>query len=98
MKGMTRVWLLLGVALLSALGADRQSDAMEAQGVVSYAITWYSIDGGGLMTSSGGGYTLAGTIGQPDAGVQSGGVYGLRGGFWAAFGTQYNGYLPLVTR
>ena len=36
--------------------------------------------GGG--TSSGGMFTVSGTIGQPDAGTLSGGEYTLRGGFW----------------
>ena len=46
-----------------------------------YHIDWYTIDGGG-GTSSGGPYTLAGTIGQPDADWCAGGVYELPGGFW----------------
>ena len=45
-----------------------------------YSIDWYSINGGG-GTSSGGSYTLTGTIGQPDAGTASGGSYELTGGF-----------------
>jgi len=47
----------------------------------NYSIDWYTIDGGG-GTSSGGQYTLMGTIGQPDAGTLSGGPYVLQGGFW----------------
>ena len=46
-----------------------------------YAIDWFTIDGGGGI-SSGGSYTLSGTIGQPDAGTLSGGSYTLQGGFW----------------
>jgi hypothetical protein len=46
-----------------------------------YAIDWWTLDGGG-GTSSGGSYTLSGTIGQPDAGVLTGGPYTLSGGFW----------------
>jgi hypothetical protein len=49
-----------------------------------YAIDWFTLDGGGGQ-SSGGAYTLQGTIGQPDAGTSSGGAYTLHGGFWAAF-------------
>jgi len=45
-------------------------------------IPWYTIDGGG-GTSTGGNFTLSGTIGQPDAGVLSGGNFILSGGFWA---------------
>ena len=46
-----------------------------------FAIDWYTLDGGG-GTSSGGAYTLSGTIGQPDAGQLSSGSYTLDGGFW----------------
>jgi len=46
-----------------------------------YSISWHTIDGGG-GTSSGGPYTLTGTIGQPDAAWSSGGDYELLGGFW----------------
>ena len=41
-----------------------------------------SIDGGGSMNSTAGGFQLSGTIGQPDAGVLSGGGLTLAGGFW----------------
>jgi hypothetical protein len=51
-------------------------------GAQNYRIDWYTIDGGG-GTSSGGPYTLSGTIGQPDAGRLSGGNFVLDGGFWA---------------
>ncbi len=47
-----------------------------------YAIDWHTIDGGGEMWSTGGSYELGGTIGQPDAGLMSGGDYVLSGGFW----------------
>ena len=46
-----------------------------------YEISWYTIDGGGGL-SSGGSYTLIGTIGQPDAAYSKGGNYELLGGFW----------------
>ena len=46
-----------------------------------YDISWYTIDGGGGR-STGGPYTLMGTIGQPDAAYSSGGNYELLGGFW----------------
>jgi hypothetical protein len=45
-----------------------------------FAIDWYSVSGGG-GDSSGGNYSLVGTIGQPDAGGLSGGNYTLEGGF-----------------
>jgi len=48
----------------------------------NYSIDWFTIDGGG-GTSTGGVYSVSGTIGQPDAGTMSGGQYSLIGGFWA---------------
>jgi hypothetical protein len=48
-----------------------------------YDLSWHTIDGGGYTWSEGGGYTLGGTVGQPDAGAApSGGGYVLTGGFW----------------
>ena len=47
-----------------------------------FAIDWFTIDGGG-GTSTGGVYSVSGTIGQPDAGEMSGGPYTLVGGFWS---------------
>ncbi len=47
-----------------------------------YEIRWSTIDAGG-GTSSGGPYTLRGTIGQPDAADPAGEQYELSGGFWA---------------
>ena len=49
----------------------------------SYSIDWFTIDGGG-GTSTGGVYSISGTIGQPDAGASGGGNYSLIGGFWGA--------------
>ena len=47
-------------------------------------IDWSTIDGGG-GTTSGGPFTIAGTIGQPDPGppVLTGGSFTITGGFWA---------------
>lgn len=47
-----------------------------------YAIDWYTMDGGGVTFSIGDHFELAGTVGQPDAGVMAGGSYELEGGFW----------------
>jgi hypothetical protein len=49
----------------------------------SYSIDWFTIAGGG-EASTGGVYSVSGTIGQPDAGqAMSGGNYSLTGGFWS---------------
>ena len=46
-----------------------------------YEIPWHTINGGG-GTSSGGQYTVMGTIAQPDTGEMAGDGYELLGGFW----------------
>jgi hypothetical protein len=83
--------IAMGLFLLPALGL--------AQTGGGYDLTWYTIDGGGDRVS-GGGYTLAGTAGQPDAGAAlTSGGYSLVGGFWAGAGAaQHRIYLPLVVR
>jgi hypothetical protein len=48
-----------------------------------YAIPWHTINGGG-GTSTGGVYSVSGTIGGPDAGAtMTNGQYSVTGGFWA---------------
>lgn len=47
-----------------------------------FALNWWTVDGGG-GSSTGGVYTVTGTIGQPDAGRLEGGSFTLTGGFWA---------------
>jgi hypothetical protein len=45
------------------------------------------------------GFTLTGTIGQPDAGRQlSGGGFFLNGGFWPGAAPIYRTFLPLVVK
>lgn len=49
-----------------------------------FSISWHSIDGGG-GTSTGGVYSVSGTVGQPDASPtpMTNGQYSVTGGFWA---------------
>ena len=61
-----------------------------------FSIDWYKIAGGGGM-STGGVYSVNGTIGQHDAGgPMTGGAYSLTGGFWGLFAVQTLG-APLLT-
>lgn len=92
-------WRLLSVlALIFLLGASMA----QTQSGGDFALTWHTIDGGGATSGIGGAYTLGATIGQPDAGVMSGGTFDLAGGFWHGGGTTVSGdqaiYLPLVQR
>jgi hypothetical protein len=59
-----------------------------------YSLDWSTIDGGG-GTSTGGVYSITGTIGQPDAGAMSGGNFTLVGGFWGVAAVQTPGAPPL---
>lgn len=52
-----------------------------------YSISWFAIAGGGTTQAAGGVYTLRGTVGQPDAGLLTGGGYALNGGFWGSANT-----------
>src|SRR4051812_13412357 len=61
----------------------------------SYSIDWFTIDGGG-GNSTGGVYSVSGTIGQPDAGHMSGGNFTLDGGFWGIIAAVQTPGSPLL--
>ncbi len=49
----------------------------------NYSVDWHKIAGGG-GTSSGGNFSIGGTIGQPDASApHTGGNFSVTGGYWA---------------
>jgi hypothetical protein len=94
---MRRLSLLLATTLilLAALSvAAAQTD--------DFDLVWHTLDGGGGTSIGGDRFALSGTIGQPDAGKMSGGVYTLQGGFWPATAASSVGdnsvYLPLILR
>lgn len=63
----------------------------------TYSIDWYKVSGGG-GTSTGGTYSVSGTIGQHDAGGPvSGGNYSLTGGFWSLISVVQTPGLPNLT-
>jgi len=69
---------VVGLLLLSTCSA--QLSICIAQ---SYSIEWYKVAGGG-GTSTGGVYSVSGTIGQPDAsGPMTNGQFSVTGGFWS---------------
>ena len=67
--------VVVALALLVAQPAASQTGN-------GYDLTWSTIDGGGYTFSTGNGYELGGTIGQPDASTTSGSGYSIAGGFW----------------
>ena len=92
--GLSGVLLAIGVAvgLLGSVQANAQSRG-------GYDLSWWTVDGGGsTLSDDGSGYTLGGTIGQPDASVWQGDGYTLAGGFWGGAAVEYRVYLPLVVR
>lgn len=86
----TRPWRRFGVAkaalpaitLTAMIAMASATSPARAQSGGPYDLTWSTIDGGGATAVTGGTYSLGGTAGQPDAGIMSGGVYSLHGGFW----------------
>ena len=70
MRSVAAVLILAGAGFATYFGGD-------------FDLSWYTIDGGG-GESSGARFAVAGTIGQPDAGVMAGGDFSLSGGFRAA--------------
>ena len=74
------------VAFIVLLATLFFSASLHAQ---NFALDWFTLDGGG-GTSSGGNFSLSGTIGQPDANQQpmTGGAFSLTGGFWSLFAVQ----------
>lgn len=73
-KSMLR--LLPTILFLLALGLTSGARAQ------TYAVNWSTIDGGG-GTSTGGVYSVSGTMGQPDAGpTMTNGAFAVTGGFW----------------
>jgi hypothetical protein len=93
---MVRTAILLLVGLLLVVGGGRATTDGP------YDLSWFTLDGGGATTLSGGGYTLGATAGQADAAVMAGGRYKVAGGFWAGGAVapqpEYWIYLPVVAR
>ena len=77
--------------MIACVGLWLCSISAQAQ---SYSIDWFTIAGGG-GTSTGGVYSVSGTIGQSDAGPMSGGSFALEGGFWSIVAVQTPG-APLL--
>jgi hypothetical protein len=97
------LWALLVLLLptVAVLAQGSEGGQAARQPAATYDLSWFSVDGGGWTMSTGGEYALAGTIGQPDAGLLQGGGYALAGGFWGSAGA--GGwirpvYLPIMLR
>jgi len=90
-----RGFSLFLIAVLVLLVAVSLASAQTGE----WELTRHTVDGGGATSIGADRFALSGTIGQPDAGSTSGGVYALHGGFWApASPAGYRLYLPLITK
>jgi hypothetical protein len=78
-----------GIVLVLAMMAL----AVRAQ---TYSVDWSTIAGGG-GTSTGGLYSVSGTIGQSDVGHLSGGNYSVDGGFWGVIAAVQMPGAPLLS-
>ena len=74
-----------GLVLVISAGIAISAGALAASAGGDFVMTKSTIDGGG-GTSSGGSFSLTGTIGQADASsvISTGGTFSLAGGFWAS--------------
>lgn len=94
---MKRMQIQVGMATLALVALLLLAGEAMANGS-GYALTRWTVDGGGITNRTVNGYTLSGTSGQPDADVLSNEDYVLGGGFWGSGVPQYEVYLPLVLR
>lgn len=96
---MKKQWIVISILLLMIIGVSAAFAATNDD----FELSWFTMDGGG-GTSSGGDFSLSGTIGQPDAGSMSNDGFSLEGGFWApSFDptvepSDYEIYLPLLMK
>ena len=74
--GRLAAFLALAGLMLITIVAIRHTTA-RAQTGGPYDLSWSTVDGGGHTFSTGGDYSLGGTIGQPDPGLLTGGDYTL---------------------
>ena len=78
--GSVLILALTASAPLTANEVPRGKQERTPEGT-GYTMDWFTVDAGGGR-SSGGGFNVEGTFGQPDAGDASGSGFALRGGFW----------------
>jgi hypothetical protein len=78
---MNHKWLFFLILLSILAGLPLISD-VHSSASPEYRIDWWTIDGGGAISSTGGDFSLSGTIGQPENGTSSAGNFAVSGGFW----------------
>ena len=89
------------IAGLLLLGGVWQTSSAQTRPHATYGLKKSSVNPGG--SGNAGIYTVSSSIGQPDAGEVSAGIYTIGGGFWGggvivSVASQHMVYLPLVLR
>jgi hypothetical protein len=96
---MKRSLILLLIATLLLAGSSRLAAASAEQDQQAlYTLHFWTVDGGGGAVSGENGYTLKGTVGQPDTGWSEQDDYQLVTGFWAWILAHTSVFLPLIFR
>jgi hypothetical protein len=89
------IFVTLVIIAFALVALSGNTTPVSAKPADAYTIDWYTIDGGGATFSTGGAFELGGTVGQHDAGAQSGGTFSLASGFWNALAETANTYIYL---
>ena len=89
-------WLVLGFLLLVVTVG--MGTAVYADISAGYTLSKSVVAGGGHQDSTGGGYSLSGTVAETAVDTISGGSYTLNSGFWSSGNTSYGIYLPMILR
>src|SRR5262245_32302378 len=85
---------------LALVFAPLLASGVLAQSGAGYDLSRWAVAGGGATFSTGAGYSVGTTVGQPGAGTVAGGSYTIYGGFWQPASSIHPSpvYLPLVVR
>lgn len=95
------VLAVIAALAVAAWPALLRADSSLRAATSSYTLDWWTVDSGGQSGPAASGYTLEGTIGQPDAALWQGDTYTLSGGFWlptARLVPAHWVYLPVVMK
>lgn len=92
------LFLLLLITLLLAGSLRWAAASTQLNQQPLYSLHFWTVDGGGGTVSGENGYTLTGTVGQPDTGWSEQDEYRLVAGFWAWILAHTSVFLPLIFR
>lgn len=97
---MNRKHVLMGVMCLLLAGSLWWASTVRAEPQATYELVKSHV--GPSASGNSGAYALSGSIGQPDAGQVSAGIYILGSGFWGGgivvSATIYDLYVPLIIK